>query len=106
MRLLASILIGALIPTLAVVAANRMETKPRWAETVLAPGRWVADQAGPVPTRGVGPSGRPIERPTSRHAAYGMAGILLTIFLYTALAYSVITLIARLSARSPTRATE
>jgi len=90
-----AILVGALIPTLAVSVASRSEEKPRWTQVVLSPGEWVANLAGPMPTRGVGASGRPIERPTSRHVAFGMAGILTTIVVYGVLAYLVLSLFSR-----------
>jgi hypothetical protein len=94
-RIFLSLILGALLPTLAVSVASRSEEKPRWTQAVLAPGEWVANLAGPMPTRGVGASGRPIERPTSRHVAFGMAGILATVLVYALSAYLLLTLVAR-----------
>ena len=100
-RLFLSVLIGVLVPTLAVSVASRSADKPEWTQVVLAPGSWVASFAGPMPTRGVGASGRPIEEPTSRHVAFGMAGILFTVMVYGTLAFLLLTIAFRTTSMRP-----
>lgn len=99
-RMFLGVLIGVVVPTLAVTVASRTPEKPQWTQVVLSPGQWVAGLAGPMPVVGQGASGRPIEKPMPKHVAFGMAGILFTVVVYGLLSFLLLSLVRSVKPRT------